>query len=157
VTDAGRPEGIEEELERVMAQVTELGERRFTLGGGMIDAVVRNQIEDLQVRANELSARAGRPTPYTTSDGAASDRLPARLRDIEDELRLLSQPPGTPNDAIIDKRESLEREAAGIRAVLGKADTRPSLPRGPQRGGWAILIGAVVLIVLALAASSQLL
>lgn len=59
------------ELARTVDQIKELTEWRFALPGGVGDAALRDQVEDLQAKANRLCLELGEPQLYPTM---ASDK-----------------------------------------------------------------------------------
>ncbi len=77
-----------------------------------------------------------------------------RLEEIRKELSVASLPNLGFDWTHLDYRDSLEHEAAQIRARLGVEDERPPLPASSSWWGWALLVlGAVAILVFIAAAA----
>lgn len=62
------------ELARTVSRINELTEWRFTLPGGAGDAVLRDQVEELQVKANRLCIELGEPELYPAAATGTGQR-----------------------------------------------------------------------------------
>ena len=91
----------------------------------------------------------------TESASQREARLRKRLGEVQSQLREISVPGGSANNAIYAMREDLETEAAEIRNELGIADPHQTHQPGSGMWGWLTLMAAAVAVVVALIISSH--